>query len=287
MSLDATMWAWKKTMKPHLKLVLLSLADRADSNFECFPKISTLATDTCQSERSVKRQLEELESLGCIADTGKRKGRTNKTKVWQLNGVNGRINSDTESSLNSDTESPLKVKRGHTVTFKGDTQSPSNGDTQSPSYIEPPIEESLRGTYTFPDEESSRHEIAKAPSQKATKQPADSTQVFEAYCEGMKQRYGDVTPQRNAAINSQLKKMIERIGLENSITVARHYPLHQSGWYVQKVHSVGLMLADCEALLIQVQSGKMITRSGAYKADRQGEFQNSIAQVTKQDMEVF
>lgn len=116
-------------------------------------------------------------------------------------------------------------------------------------------------------------------SSKNNNLPANTTLVFNAYCEGMKQRYGEnVTPQRNAAINSQLKKMVERIGLDNSVLVARNYPLHQNSWYVQKTHSVGLMLADCESLLIQVQSGQMVTRTGAYQADKTGHYQAQIIQ---------
>ena len=114
-------------------------------------------------------------------------------------------------------------------------------------------------------------------------EPAPSTQVFNAYVSSMKQRYGkQITPARNAKVNGILSKMIERIGLDGSILVASNYPFHNNGWYVQKVHSVEFMLQDCEALLIQCQSGQMITKTGAYQADKSGHFQNQIQQANNQ-----
>ena len=42
MSLDATLWAWKQKLKPAQKLLLLSLADRAGENMECYPSVKRL-----------------------------------------------------------------------------------------------------------------------------------------------------------------------------------------------------------------------------------------------------
>lgn len=122
------------------------------------------------------------------------------------------------------------------------------------------------------------------------KAPAPTTLVFEAYVEGMQQRYGsNITPARNAKINAMLKKMIDRIGLEAATLVARNYPLHQNSWYVQKTHAVEYMLQDCESLLIQCQSGQMVTKTGAYQADKSGHFNSQIQQnsVMYDDQEAF
>lgn len=267
MSRKATDWAWEQGLKPHLKLVLLTIADRADAEGECFPRVSTIAKDTCQSERSVLRQLSELVDMNLLQDTGKRKGRTNKTKVWKLVG----FYDDTQSGLNDDNLSPLEDESRHSVMFKGDTQSCSNGDTQSCSYIEPSIKESPIGTKSVPAVPVTKNEVA------------PTTLVFEAYVEGMKQRYGqNISPARNAKVNGMLKKMVDRIGLEESTLVARNYPLHQNGWYVQKTHSIDFMLQDCESLLIQVQSGQMVTKTGAYQADKSGHFQNQVQYAASQ-----
>ena len=130
----------------------------------------------------------------------------------------------------------------------------------------------------------------KSPAQPKEKIPAETTQVFDAYREGMKERYGNqIEPARNAKVNSQLKNMISRIGLQESILVARNFPRHQNSWYVQKTHSIDSMLSDCESLLIQVQSGQMVTKTGAYQSDRSGHFQSQVHNTANnpQDQEVF
>lgn len=205
MSLDASLWAWKKQMKPHLKLVLLSLADRADANFECFPKVSTIAKDTCQTERSVRRQLDELIELGLIEDSGKRIGRTNKTKVWRLVGAIDRTSADKNPESNADTESTLKVKSGHSVRSNVDTESGLNADTESGSYIEPPIEESIKGT-------------SKSLSKDLSGKPAGVDR--QVWTDFIRQRKTALTP---TALN-RIKKEAEKAGweltdaLEESVT---------------------------------------------------------------------
>lgn len=47
MSLDATRWAWLQGgIKPTAKFVLLSMADRAGEDHECYPSIKRLCDDT-------------------------------------------------------------------------------------------------------------------------------------------------------------------------------------------------------------------------------------------------
>ncbi len=91
MSVDATRWAWKADLRPaSLKLVLLSLADRADEHHRCFPSTTRLSEDTGLDLKTVKSALQKLSIAGVIADTGGRKGKTKSVKVWQLIGVVGR-----------------------------------------------------------------------------------------------------------------------------------------------------------------------------------------------------
>jgi hypothetical protein len=52
---------------PHEKLVLLSMADRADEDFRCWPSIRRLMSDTCiPRKETVIKAIRVLEALGII-----------------------------------------------------------------------------------------------------------------------------------------------------------------------------------------------------------------------------
>ena len=87
MSLDATRWAWQQFI-PHStdKLVLLSLADRANEAHQCYPSIIRLAADTGCNRKTVMEAIRRLEELGLI-EANKAWG---KGTVYQLVGVTDR-----------------------------------------------------------------------------------------------------------------------------------------------------------------------------------------------------
>jgi hypothetical protein len=94
MSIDATRWAWEQKIKPSCKLVLLSLADRAGEQHECYPSITRLCDDTGLDRKTVIKSLNALCDSGLIRDTGKRKGITNQIPVYHLLGVISRHQPD-------------------------------------------------------------------------------------------------------------------------------------------------------------------------------------------------
>jgi hypothetical protein len=77
MSLEATKSAWKLKLKSSQKLVILSLADRADSNNFCFPSIARLTKDTCLNRKTVLEAIRILQELGYI-EIEKGLGKVNK-----------------------------------------------------------------------------------------------------------------------------------------------------------------------------------------------------------------
>lgn len=119
MSRKATEWAWGfKAPCSTIKLVLLSLADRACEDGECFPSVERIEADTGLNRKTVIKATKELENLGAILDTGKRKGATQRVKVYKLNlsketvpktesfqkrnhSKNGTLNSTKNGTLNS------------------------------------------------------------------------------------------------------------------------------------------------------------------------------------------
>lgn len=86
--------------------------------------------------------------------------------------------------------------------------------------------------------------------------------VWDAYSKAYLDRYG-TAPLRNATVNGQLAQFVSRIGEESAPAVASFYVGHNDRFYVQKQHSVGLMLQNAEGLHTQWASGRSVTQTGA------------------------
>jgi phage replication O-like protein O len=100
-----------------------------------------------------------------------------------------------------------------------------------------------------------------------TQQPssADALQeackgTWNAYKTAYEKRYG-IGPIRNAKVSSQIKQFVARIGYEESPQVAAFFVSHNDQFYIRKVHSVGVMLADAEKLRTEWATGKQFTQS--------------------------
>jgi Helix-turn-helix domain len=89
MSVAATSFMWQMKLKPHLKIVLLALADVADEKGYCWPSIAYLATQAVMDKRSVQRALKSLCDLELLVI----KPRYIKGKVQTSNGYNLLLNS--------------------------------------------------------------------------------------------------------------------------------------------------------------------------------------------------
>jgi hypothetical protein len=73
-------WAFEQWVQPAgAKLLLVTLADYADSEGYCYPSQATLATRTCQSERAVRGHLGALEEAGIIRREVRRDRRGRRT----------------------------------------------------------------------------------------------------------------------------------------------------------------------------------------------------------------
>jgi hypothetical protein len=79
MSIKAINWAFSMHMKPELKFVLVTLADTANDNGECWPGIAHISNKVEMSERTVIRKIADLVRLGYI-EKDKRKGPDGRRK---------------------------------------------------------------------------------------------------------------------------------------------------------------------------------------------------------------
>ncbi|MCG7939503.1 MAG: helix-turn-helix domain-containing protein [Candidatus Thiodiazotropha lotti] len=86
MSNVALAWAFSLKLKPSVKLTLLAMANRANSENDhlVFASISMLIKDTCLDRKTVISALGELRSSELIKDTGKRTGATNQVVVYRV-----------------------------------------------------------------------------------------------------------------------------------------------------------------------------------------------------------
>jgi len=74
MSFDSLKWAWDQNVEsPGRKIVLIGLAQFADSDGFCFPSQRTLAERTSQTERTVRSHLEWLENNDFISRVHRRR----------------------------------------------------------------------------------------------------------------------------------------------------------------------------------------------------------------------
>jgi len=72
MSYKALSWALQqKGLKPITKIILISLADRHNPDYGCFPSIRKISEDTEVCVKSVYNHLLKLEEIGLIKRTGR------------------------------------------------------------------------------------------------------------------------------------------------------------------------------------------------------------------------
>ena len=71
MSIKAINWAWDQQLPPNAKLILMAIADAADEEGNCWPKIKTIAKKCGVSQRTVQRALKDFISNNFISVTAR------------------------------------------------------------------------------------------------------------------------------------------------------------------------------------------------------------------------
>lgn len=100
--------------------------------------------------------------------------------------------------------------------------------------------------------------------------------TWGAYAEAYLRRYG-VPPVRNAKVNSSVKGLVQRLGATESPLVAEWFVDHPSGYYAQRGHDIGALLADCEKLRTEWATGRVVTQTQARQSDRSGTTRAAVA----------
>lgn len=130
-------WAWEQQLSPVPKLTLLALADNADDHGYCWPKMRTIATKCCTSERTIQRTIKSLLNTGLL------------NKEARFDGAGRQVsNSYTLALAYPDKLSPPIKKRGNHGGEGGAGSTPAvtklcqGGSDEAMSPLEPPYEPS-------------------------------------------------------------------------------------------------------------------------------------------------
>ena len=105
MSIKAMNWAFGLELKPVKKVILLALADSADDDGRCWPGKKYLARKCSVAEKTITRQVEELQAMGLVKVIHRKQGEWNKTNLYQLN-----LQADVVNSVDVDTPENEEIK---------------------------------------------------------------------------------------------------------------------------------------------------------------------------------
>lgn len=133
MSLDATRWAWQQKVSATQKLVLLSLADRADENSHCYPSTSRLVNDTGLYRETIFDAIKSLEELKLLSVT-RALGKGNKFTllgVTDRHETSSKNNTSREKPTSSEKPTPTSSEKPTTQSVNADTYQSVNADTES------------------------------------------------------------------------------------------------------------------------------------------------------------
>ena len=120
---------------------------------------------------------------------------------------------------------------------------------------------------TQPDREE------KSCTQPAAPRPGKGVDVWNAYAEAYRTRYG-VAPVRNQSANAMLCRVVDKLGQEEAPQVASFYLTHPGRFYVEKMHPINLLLNDAEKLRTEWATGQRMTATKAQQADGTAERAN-------------
>ena len=84
MSIEATTWVWAQDLPAGAKLVALGIADHADKTGFCWPGAEGLADKCKVAQRTVWRQIGELERLGVLCRTRRSSQAGRRSNSYQL-----------------------------------------------------------------------------------------------------------------------------------------------------------------------------------------------------------
>lgn len=112
--------------------------------------------------------------------------------------------------------------------------------------------------------------------------------TWEAYAAAYRARYG-ADPLRNATVNGQLARLLQRVPGDEAPSVAQHYVGSNNARYLAAGHTVGCLLQDAEKLRTEWLTGRSSTAHEARATDRKSgraqQYEQVFAQLRAEDLE--
>jgi hypothetical protein len=100
-----------------------------------------------------------------------------------------------------------------------------------------------------------------------TTSEAKTSATWNSYADAYVRRYS-TTPLRDATVNAQLSRFVDRVGATDAPPIAAFYVAHNKAFYVSRQHPVGNLLSDAEGLRTQWLNGRTVTDTEARNTDR-------------------
>lgn len=214
MSIDATRWAWKQDLPPTRKLVLLSLADRADESHRCYPSIARLASDTGLYRETIMEAIASMEESGLLYVTR----RNGVGSIYTLVGVEDR-HTETSREKHTGSEKPTSREKPTTQSGKADRYQSGKADSESTNES---INNRNKKSQSFSEKEMP--EIA-----------ADLANEFLAY---RKAKKSPLTPTAWKGIQREAEKAGWTITAAVEETITRGWQSFKADWVTQKTPQV-------------------------------------------------
>ena len=166
MSLDASRWAWQQKVTATQKLVLLSLADRANESHQCYPSTARLVNDTGLYRETIFEAIKSLEEIGLI-NVKRELGKGNN---FTLLGVNDRHVTSSDLPTSKANKSSSKKPTGSDLPTSSEIPTPTSSDLPTTQSVNADTYQSVNAD-TEPTIESTNNLSIESTNRKNPKKP--------------------------------------------------------------------------------------------------------------------
>lgn len=283
-----SMFSWRKAilksdLPPTTRHVLLTLACHMnDAGESCFPSIKLLCEETGLSNRAVITHLQNATELGWITVgkhgfAGQRWASHEYRPAWPYHLRNAADLLEKAVNVVHNVKEKV-VNEVHDLSEKVVNVVPEGSERSD--------EKAVNVVHTSnPGSNSKSNPITLLPDESGAIIPSAETELqaacratWKSYSDSYFNRYG-VEPIRNAAVNTSIKSFVQKLPYHEAPHVAAFFVFHNDKFYVQKTHSVFLLLKDAEGLRTQWATGRAMTATRAGQLDRTAGNLDSVNQA--------